>query len=79
VSETIIGRCRTCAHWKPGSAYRATLGSCGRVEDADAFTPYVVPSYRREPAPDTMAVGTDGGFTFVTGPEFGCVHHTPAS
>jgi hypothetical protein len=50
------------------------LGDCRRVQSTDEFSPYCVP--RETPTPDAFAISADGGASLMTGPDFGCVHHT---
>lgn len=62
--------CKTCRWWD-----RYGSGECGRVDDTEEFSPVVTPMTF------TMAVSVsdDSGLSLklVTGPDFGCLLHTP--
>jgi hypothetical protein len=65
-----MNTCATCIHWKPDPEIVFSpgflIGTCERE-------PFDITTMR----PDDMAVvcGHDG--PILTGPQFGCLHHTP--
>jgi hypothetical protein len=62
--------CETCAHWKRESWMPEPLGTCGRVESEDNMD-------RISAQRDAFGISADGGASLFTGPDFGCVQHTP--
>lgn len=64
-------RCKTCAYWKL-SADPEKGRTCKSPKVLRGYT------YDQSDVPDGLLVENDEGWGCITGPDFGCIHHSPA-
>ena len=74
-----MNTCKTCKHWTPyavaypGGWHMDPEQRAGGYCKTDKITEYWYGSYK----PDQLVYSYMEGGTFWTGPNFGCIHHSP--